>query len=104
MCFTNFYRFCLGGSFIQSIKHQNPKLLKNSAGIYITCNNIPNFKTEQENIERRLSIFHTKTMPVLHAEAPKWIENHAMECLVWLINEINRNIELVDKHERFYEK
>ena len=37
-------------------------------------------------------------------EAPAWIEENAMSCLMWLINEVNRNVQYIEESERFYEK
>ena len=72
--------------------------------MFITCNHLPTFGDETENVYKRLSVYHTKAIrnPVL--DAPKWIEENAMDCLVWLINTINRNKNLLFKNERFYER
>ena len=93
-----------GGPFPISVKNETPRTIMNEAGIYIACNKVPDFKSEQENVERRLAIFTTKTMPVLHPEATQWMQDNAMQCLVWMTNEINRNVELLEPEERFYEK
>ena len=70
-----------GGYFAQSIKHASPKMQNMQAGVYVTCNNIPDYGAEQVNIERRLYI-----------------------CLkLWLATFINAHIELVEREERFYE-
>ena len=49
-------------------------------------------------------MFHTTELPEQKREAPQWIEDNPMECLIWMINEINRNIKYVSQEERFYEK
>ena len=80
------------------------RTLENKAGIYVTCNTLPHFGDEQANMEKRMSVYHTTSLPVLVPDAPKWIEDNAMACLVWMANEINRNVHLLDTNERFYEK
>ena len=92
-----------GGQFMQSIKHEAPKFQNMHAGIYITCNNIPDFGREQTNVEKRLCIFETKTLPERILEAEEWMANNGMNCLVWMTNVINSNIKYVSKSERFYE-
>ena len=93
-----------GGWFIQSVKYQTGKSISNNAGIYLTCNSLPDFGDDQQHILKRLAVFETKSLENPALEAPQWIEDHAMECLVWLINEINRNSEHLQVEERFYEK
>ena len=92
-----------GGFFAQAIKHQSARLQNNQAGVYITCNLLPNFGAEQENVERRLAIYHTKSLQEKHPEAPQWMEENAMECVVWIANLLNRNENLIPEEERFYE-
>lgn len=90
--------------FTVAAKYQQPKIIENKAGIYITCNNLPQFDDEQENVERRLAIYPTKSLSHKSMEAPKWMEDNAMQCLAWMANELNRNVDLIESDERFYEK
>ena len=92
-----------GGSFPQSIKHATPRIQKMNAGVYMTCNILPSFGNEDDNVKRRLSIFKTKALEVKHVEAPKWMLDNAFTCVVWMINVINSNVRWVDPEERFYE-
>ena len=92
-----------GGYFAQSIKHSSPKMQNMQAGVYVTCNNIPDYGAEQVNIERRLYICDTKELEEKSADAPNWIEENAMRCLLWLATLINTHIDLVEREERFYE-
>ena len=69
-----------------------------------TCNELPDFGVEQPNVDHRISAFHATELPESKSEAPQWIENNPMECLIWMINEINRNIKWVSQQEIFYEK
>jgi len=79
------------------------KKFYNFLGIFITCNKIPDYGEEQENIERRLAIFQTSSLPDKKSEAPQWMEDHWFECVLWMVNEINRNCNLLPKEELFYE-
>ena len=92
------------GWMVKSVKHQDAQTFDNKAGIYLTCNELPDFGVEQPNVDRRISVFHTTELPEPKCEAPQWIEDNPMECLIWMINEINRNVKYVPQQERFYEK
>ena len=63
-----------------------------------------NFEVEQPNVDRRITVFHTTELPEPKSEATQWIEDNPMECLIWMVNEINRNIKYVSQQKRFYEK
>ena len=93
-----------GGWMVKSVKHQDAQTFDNKADIYLTCNKLPDFGAEQPNVDRRISVFHTTELPEPKCEAPKWIEEIPMECLIWMINEINRNMKYFPQHEKFYEK
>ena len=54
---------------------------------------------EQPNFDRRISVFHTTELPEPKSEAPQWIEDNPMECLICKINEINRNIKYVPQRK-----
>lgn len=89
---------------VKSVKHKDVKTFVNKKGIYVTCNELTYFGREQPNVDRRITVFHTTEIPGPKTEAPEWIENNPMECLIWIINEINRNISYVPKNKRFYDK
>ena len=93
-----------GGWMVKSVKHQDVQTFDNKAGIYLTCNELPDFGVEQPNVDHRVSAFHATELLESKSEAPQWIENNPMECLIWMINEINRNIKWVSQQEIFYEK
>ena len=86
------------------MKYRGSKISQNNAGMYITCNSLPTFGKETENVEKRLAVFHTKAIQNPVSDAPQWIEDNAMDCLVWIINTINRSKNLLYKEERFYER
>ena len=93
-----------GGFFSQSVKHQSPRMQNMQAGVYITCNKIPNYGDDQKNVEERLYICRAKQLKNRNIGAPQWIEKNAMLCLLWLAVFINKNIHMVEKEERFYER
>ena len=93
-----------GGFFCQAVKHESPKMQNMQAGVYITCNEIPDYGKEQANVELRLYICRTKALKNTCLDAPRWIQENAMKCLLWLALYINQNIHLVEKEERFYER
>lgn len=92
-----------GGIFPQSIKHQSPRIGEMHSGVFITCNQLPDFGSEQENVFRRLAVFQMKTLFEMSMDAPEWIKNNSMQCLVWIVNVLNSNKHRISKEERFYE-
>ena len=93
-----------GGWMVKSVKHEDAQMFDNEAGIYLTCNELPDFGVEQPNVDHRISVFHTTKLMEPKSEAPQWIEDNPMACLIWMINEINRNIKYVSQQKRCYEK
>ena len=71
-----------GGWMVKSVKHQDAQTCDNKAGIYLTRNELPDFGVEQTNVDRRISVFHTTELPEPKSEAPQWIEDNPMECLI----------------------
>ena len=71
-----------GGWMVKSVKHQDAQTFHNKAGIYLTCNELSDFGVEQPNVDRRISVFHTTELPEPKSEAPQWIEDNSMECLI----------------------
>ena len=60
-----------GGWIVKSVKHQDAQTFGNKAGIYLTCNELPDFGVEQPNVDRRISVFHTTELPKTKCEAPQ---------------------------------
>ena len=75
----------------------------NNSPFYVTTNSVPDFGDESENVERRISVFQTKALPSTTAGMDKWIFDNAMHCLVWVANQISKNIKHVPREERWYE-
>ena len=75
-----------GDWMVKSVKHQDAQTFNNKAGIYLTCNELPDFRVEQPNVDRGISVFHTFELPEPKSETSQWIEDNTMECLIWMIN------------------
>ena len=92
-----------GGYFAQAVKHGAPRMQEMNGGVYLTCNKVPDYGDEQVNIERRLYICPTVALPTKYPEAPRWLEDNAMQCLVWMATLISANVHKIEQEERFYE-
>ena len=55
------------------------------------------------NANRGISVFHTTELLEPKCEAPQWIDDNPVQCLIWMIKEMSRNIKYVPQQERFYE-
>ena len=93
-----------GGLMVTAVKSKEQRLLNNNVPFYITTNNLPDFGIEAENVNRRLAIFETRSLPRTEPGVNDWLKNNAMECIAWMASEINRNRHLIEKEELFYEK
>ena len=63
---------------------------------------MPDFRDENENVERRIHVFNT----LLSAITPgidQWIFNNAMDCVAWIAHELNSHRDLIPPEERWYE-
>ena len=92
-----------GGWMTTAVKHKQPRCFFNTCPFYITANELPDFGAEQENVIRRLAVYHTNSLPEVTLGADKWIHDNAMACVAWIVNEINSNLAEVELHERWYE-
>ena len=91
-----------GGLIPVAKKNQQPDLIDNRAPFYITTNDVPYFREDDENLRRIIRVFNTKSIKddKLIKNVDQWCDVHAMDCIVWAANELNENIEIVDKDER----
>ena len=87
-------------------KNQQPDLTDNRAPFYITTNDVTYFGEDDENVHRRIRVFFNRKSikdDKLIKNVDQWCDVHAIDCIVWTANELNENIEIVDKNERLYE-
>lgn len=92
-----------GGYMIKSVKHGAPVSIDNRAPFYITTNEVPDFGEDNENVQRRIKVFETMSLPNTVMNVDLWLQEHAMDCIAWIASEINRLIHHVDVEERWYE-
>ena len=91
------------GYMVSAVKHGKPKILDNRCPFYITTNKVPHFGNDEENVQRRIRVFKTKSAESCLTNVDRWIMDNPMDCIVWITQEIEENIELVDVDERWYE-
>ena len=89
------------GWMTTAVKHKQPRCFFNT--FFITANELPDFGAEQENVIRRVAVYHTNSLPEITLGADKWIHDNAMACVTWIMNEISSNLGEVDLHEKWYE-
>ena len=123
--------FLQGGLLTVSRKHVNAQIVQNNAGkyfcpyfsllrikisgllghsirfsalpgVYITCNQLPNYGPEQEHVMRRLHVFHTRSLAEKNVEAPAWMEKNAFNILLWMVKEMREHKKLIDQSELFF--
>ena len=70
-----------GGWMVTSVKHGPPRCVNNNSPFYITTNDVPNFRKEDENVKRRIRIFQTTSLPNTISGIDSWIFHHAMDCI-----------------------
>ena len=93
-----------GGYMVSAVKHGKPKILDNRCTFYITTNEVPYFGNDKENVQRRSRVFKSKSLESCLTNVDRWIRDNPMDCIVWIAQEIEENIELVDIDERWYER
>ena len=72
-----------GGWMVTAVKHGQPRQVLNNSPYNITSNNLPDFGDEHENVERRIQIFTTKSLPLTTTGMDKWVYDNAMHCIAW---------------------
>ena len=92
------------GYMVSAVKHGKPKILDNRCPFYITTNEVPYFGNDKENVQRRICVFETKLLESCLTNVDRWIWDNPVDCSVWIAQEIEENIELVDVDERRYER
>ena len=92
-----------GGWMVTAVKHGVPRTIMNNSPFYITTNEVSDFGDDDDNVKRRIAIFETTTLPTTIKGADKWIYENAMDCLVWLANEVSSLRTHIDADELWYE-
>ena len=92
-----------GGWMVTAVKHDKPRRVINNSPYYITTNNVPNFGEEEANVQRRIQVFITKSLPCQIPGIDCWIYDHAMDCIAWILDELHRHYHHISKDELWYE-
>ena len=92
-----------GGWVVTAVKHAPPKQINCHSPFYITTNNVPDFRDENENVERRIHVFNTSSLSTITPGIDQWIFNNAMDCVAWIAHKLNSHRDLIPPEERWYE-
>ena len=92
-----------GGWMVTAVKHGVPQTVLNNSPYYITANEVPDFGDDDENVPRRIQIFNTKSLPYTERGIDKWLHDNAMDCIVWIADQINKYRRFIPKEELWYE-
>ena len=93
-----------GGFMVKTVKHKTAKSIDNKAPFYITTNQLPNFGSQDINVQRRIVCFKTSSLQNTCRNADKWMKANCMHCIAWLISEIEKYKKFVDPDELWYEQ
>jgi hypothetical protein len=93
-----------GGWMITAVKHAQPRRVMNNSPYYITTNHLPDFGDENDNVQRRIQVFTTTSLPSTTPNADRWIYDNAMDCIVWITEELERHHHHIANDELWYEE
>ena len=79
-------------------KYEEADKFPYQSGIYITTNGMPNFGVgaDAEALERRSSIFETKSIPNLRNRVSEWLRYNALIALHYCANELKNELLFSD--------
>lgn len=66
---------------ITAVKRSEPRRVINNSPYYITTNHLPDFDYENDNIQRRVQVFTTRSLPSVTTGINGWIYDHVMSAL-----------------------
>ena len=69
---------------VSAVKHRKPKILDNRSPFYITINEVPYFGNDEENVQRRICAFKTKSPESYLTNVDRWIRDNSMDCNAWI--------------------
>ncbi|XP_066932606.1 uncharacterized protein [Clytia hemisphaerica] len=94
--------FFQGGNLTISRKFSTPELIQNNAGIYITCNKLPNYGSDQEDVDERFDIYKMQRLPSKNTNVTDWMSKYAFNVLLWIVKEIKENLRPIHQPEMFF--
>ena len=78
-----------GGFYVSSVKHQKPTTSILKCPFYITAMEVPSFgEMDDPAIQRRLTIFETKSLDSPIPKANDWLRRHCMQVFHYLSDEL----------------
>jgi hypothetical protein len=92
-----------GGWMVTAVKHGEPRRVMNNSPYYITTNHVPDFRDENENVERRIQVFNTTFLPSTTPGIDRWIYDNAMDCIVWIAEQLEAHYQHIARDELWYE-
>ena len=92
-----------GGWMVTAVKHSQPRRVNSHSPFYITTNQVPDFGAEAENVERRIHIFPTQSLPTPTPGIDQWLFENAMHCIAWMADQINTHRDFIPAAELWYE-
>ena len=87
----------------KAVKHQTGTCVMNNSPFYITTNILPEFGSEEENVNRRTECFETKSPESPVPGVDIWLRWNAMHSIAWIANEISQHRSMIDENELWYE-
>ena len=93
-----------GGWMVTAVKHGLPRSVNSYSPFYITTNKVPDFKDENDNVQRRIQVFHTTSLPTTLRGVDRWMYDNAMHCIAWIADQLNKHHDLLDAEELWYER
>ena len=88
---------------VTAIKHGLPRSVNSYNPFYITTNKVPDFKDENDNVQLRIHVFNTTSLPKTLRGVDLWMYDNAMHCIAWIADQLNKHHDLLDAEELWYE-
>ena len=64
---------------------------------------MPDFDDEDENVHRRIMVYTTKSLPTTTCGVDRWIYDHAVDCIAWIVEELREQRHLIESDELWFE-
>ena len=93
-----------GGWMVTAVKHGLPRSVNSHSQFYITMNKVPDFKDENDDVQRCIQVFHTTPLPTMLHGVDRWMYDNAMHCIAWIADRLNKHHDLLDAKELWYER
>lgn len=93
-----------GGWMVTAVKHGLPRSVNSYSPFYVTTNKVPDFKDENDNVQRRIQVFNTTSLPTTLPGVDRWMYDNAMHCIAWIAEQLNKHRDLLNVEELWYER